>query len=205
MQDVGGRRDRVGAVEERAAGELGRGDEADGRRLVAGDLAVLARRDDGLLHLVVRGEDFGRVGEVVAGLQGDLVGLHDLRVLLELRAYPFERRLHRAVVEPVEQAEREEVLAAIHLLARQLDAGLLQSADVDRRDRELVDAVAAQRIVFERVRRVVGLLQVLLVELVGVDDDCAAVFEVCEVHLKRRRVHGDQNVRLVAGRSYVAA
>ncbi len=205
VQDVGGGRDRVGAVEERLAREFRRGDEADGGRLVARDLAVLAGRDDGLLDRVVGGEDLGRVGEVVAGLQGDLVGARDLRRLRELRLNPVERVLHRAVVEPVEDAEREEVLAAIHLLARELDARLLQSADVQGRDRQAVDAVAFQRLVFERVRRVVGLLQVLLVELVGVDDDRAAVFEVGEVHLQRRRVHGDEDVRLVAGRADVAA
>ena len=205
MQYVGGGRDRVGAVEERAAREFGGGDEADGGGLVPSYLSVLARRDDGLANLVVRRENFRGVGEVVAGLQGDLVGADDLGVLLELRADPFERRLHRSVVEPVEEPQREEVLAAIHLLARELHAGLLERAYVDGRDGEAVDAITLQRVVFERVRGVVGLLQVLLVELVGVDDDGAAVFEVFEVHLQRRGVHRDQNVRLVAGRAYVAA
>ena len=68
-----------------------------------------------------------------------------------------------------------------------------------------MDAVSFQRVVFERAGGVVGLLQVLLVELVGVDDDGAAVFEVFEVHLQGRGVHRDKNVRLVAGRAYVAA
>jgi hypothetical protein len=68
-----------------------------------------------------------------------------------------------------------------------------------------VDAVAAQRPVFERVRVVVGLLEVLLVELVGVDDEGAAVFEVGEVDLEGGRVHGDEDAGLVAGRADVAA
>ena len=44
VQDVGGRRDRVGAEEERQARAVRGGDQAEGQRDVAGDVAVGARR-----------------------------------------------------------------------------------------------------------------------------------------------------------------
>ena len=44
VEDVRGRRDRVAAEEQRQPAALGGGDQAEGQRLVAGDLAVAARR-----------------------------------------------------------------------------------------------------------------------------------------------------------------
>ena len=44
VQDVRGRRDRVGAEEQRQPGPPGRGDQAVGQRAVAGDVPVGARR-----------------------------------------------------------------------------------------------------------------------------------------------------------------
>ena len=44
VQNVAGRRDRIAAVEQVAAAALGGGDQAPGHGLVAGDVAVLARR-----------------------------------------------------------------------------------------------------------------------------------------------------------------
>ena len=53
VQDVAGRRDRVAAVEQRPARELAGGEEAQRRRLVAGDVAVEAGLQLRLRHVVV--------------------------------------------------------------------------------------------------------------------------------------------------------
>ena len=70
---------------------------------------------------------------------------------------------------------------------------------VMRGDLDLEDPVAVEAAVLERVGRVAGLLEVAVVELVGVDDDDAAGLEVAEVGLERRRVHRHQHVGRVAG------
>jgi len=46
-------------------------------------------------------------------------------------------------------------------------------------------------------------LEIFFGELVGVDDQRAAFFEIGKVHLQGRRIHGHQNVRLIAGRADV--
>ena len=61
-----------------------------------------------------------------------------------------------------------------------------------------MELVVLEAAVLERVDGVVGLLEVAVVELVGVDDDDAAALEVAEVGLERRRVHRDQYVGLIA-------
>src|SRR5262249_25143737 len=71
--------------------------------------------------------------------------------------------------------------------------------------RNLEDAIARKRAVTERVGRVTGLLQVALVELVGVQDEDAARLQVPDVDFERRGVHRHQNLRLVARRADVAA
>ena len=64
-----------------------------------------------------------------------------------------------------------------------------------------MDAVTGQRrIVFERIGRVARLAQVAAIEGVLVEDQRAALLEVAQVRLERRRVHGDQRVDRVAGR-----
>ena len=68
MQNVGGRRDGIRPVEQRPSGELRSSHKPDCRRFVAGNLAILAGSDLGFPDGEVRSEDFGRVGEVVAGL-----------------------------------------------------------------------------------------------------------------------------------------
>ena len=57
-----------------------------------------------------------------------------------------------------------------------------------------------ERAVGQRVRRVAGLVQVLLGERVAVDDQRAAGRQVDDVGLERRRVHRDEDVGLVARR-----
>ena len=63
--------------------------------------------------------------------------------------------------------------------------------------------VRLERPVLERVRRVAGLLEVPIAEGVAVDDERAALAEVGEVRLQRRRVHRHEHVGLVAGREDV--
>src|SRR5947209_7769810 len=101
MKDVGRGRYRVRAVEERAASELRCGDEAYGRRFVAGYLAILARSYLRLLDRVVCSENFRSVREVISGLKRDFVGLYHLRVLRKLLMNPSDGLLHRAIIKPV--------------------------------------------------------------------------------------------------------
>ena len=94
--------------------------------------------------------------------------------LRELLVDALERRLERPLVEPVDQAQREEVLAAVASFAPSPVS--LAAAAVQLVDRHLDQAVALERAVFERVVCVAGLLQVAGAEGVVVDDEDAAVF-----------------------------
>ena len=93
-------------------------------------LRVLAGRQLGLRHVVLRVDRFGRFAVVVAGLQRGRVGLGDLRLLAELVVDVPQRRLERPIVQPEHQAHREEVAAAVGFL-------LAQSEPFDRQPREL--------------------------------------------------------------------
>ena len=66
VEDVGGRRDRVGAEEQRQPRLHAAGDQAVGQRQVAGDVAVGARRHRRRLDLVGHREGLGRLAEVPA-------------------------------------------------------------------------------------------------------------------------------------------
>ena len=70
VQDVGGRGDRVRAEHERQAGAVGGGDQAQGERGVAGDVAVGARRHLRGGDVVGRGEVLGGLAVVPAGASG---------------------------------------------------------------------------------------------------------------------------------------
>ena len=84
VQDVRGRRDRVGAEEQRQAGQLRGGDEPVGQGRVADDVPVGARRQRRGLDLVPDRERLGGLAEVPARLEGGHVGLHDLGLAGEL-------------------------------------------------------------------------------------------------------------------------
>ena len=198
VQDVRGRRDRVGAVKQRSLGQLRGSHEAEGRGLVAGDVAVLAGLEAGGRDDVALVEDLGRLAEVVAGLESPLVALGDDRPLGELLVDPDEGRVHRALVEPEHEAQGEEVLGQVDLLVGELEA--LGGTSVERRDRDREDAVGRQRAVRQGVARVADLVEVDGREGVLVDDEGAARREVAEVRLEGRRVHGHEDVGLVAGR-----
>ena len=116
----------------------------------------------------------------------------------ELRVDPVDRRLHAPLVQPEHHAEREEVLREVLLLARHLEP--VERALVQRRDRDLEDGVGLERAVGQRIARVGGLVQVLLGERIAVDDERTARRQIHDVRLQRRRVHRDEDVRLVARR-----
>ena len=196
------RRDRVGAEEEVEAGELRGRDQPVGERGVAADLPVDARHHLRRRDLVADREVLGGLAVGVAGLEGGRVRLRDLGPLGELPLDELERPLGGTVVEPAHQPEREEVLRALGLAGGDpLDP--LQGADRHRRQRDLVDVVVGERAVLERALLVARLLQVALLEGVGVDDQRAALGQVADVCLQRRRVHRDEHVRRVAGREDV--
>ena len=74
VEDVRGRRDRVGAEGDGQLGQLTGGDDAPGQRDVARDAGVLARRQRGRAHLEAVADRLGRLAEVVAGHEGRPVG-----------------------------------------------------------------------------------------------------------------------------------
>ncbi len=195
MEDVTGRRDGVGTVEEVAPGQLAGSHEPQRRGFVAGDVAVRARRERGWLDPVVGVEELGGLAEGVAGLEGAQVGLGDDRPGRELLLDPLDGRLHGPLVEPEHEPEGEEVLGQVHLLGGHVKA--FESTRVELADGDLEDVVVVERAVRQRIVLVAGLGQVLLVEGVLVDDDGAAARDVVEVGPQRRRVHGHQHVRRV--------
>ncbi len=196
MEDVGGRRDRVRAVEEGPACELRGGQHAERGRLIAGDVAVGPGREVGRGNAVVGVEDLGRLAEGVARLECPLVRLGDDRPLAELVVDPADRPVHFPAVQPEHDPESEEVLRQVLLLARHVEP--VERALVERRDRDLEEGVLLERAVGQRVGGIAGLVEVLLGECVAVDDEGATGREVADVRLQCCRVHRDEDVGLVA-------
>ena len=199
LEDAARRRDRVGAEDDGDLRALRGGEEAPGQRAIARHAPVGARRHLRGLDAVVLGEHLRRLAEGMAGLEHADVRLDVGLVLGEALLDGVEGRIERTRVDPRDEAEREEVLAALLLLRVQgkvLEPLHRHAADVD-----LVEAVLLpQRGVLERILGVAGLVQVALVEGRRVDDEDPARLEVGEVHLERRGVHGHQRVELVARR-----
>ena len=202
LEDRARGRDRVRAEEEVEPGQLRGGDQPVGERGVAGDLAVDARGQLRRRDLVADREVLRGLAVRVAGLERGRVRLRDLGPLAELLLDELERPLGGPVVEPAHQPEREEVLRALGL-ARGDPLDPLQRLDRHRGQRDLVHVVVGERAVLERVRLVAGLLQVALLERVGVDDQRAALGQVLHVRAQRGRVHRHEHVRRVAGREDV--
>ena len=95
VQDVRGGGDRVGAQEERQAGPQRGRDQPVGQRQVPGDVAVLPARQRRRLHLIGDREGFGRLAEVVPGLERGRVGGRDIGLVGELGRDEVERALGR--------------------------------------------------------------------------------------------------------------
>ncbi len=197
MQELGGRRDRVARVEQAEAAAFGGGHEPPGERLCARDVPVGPRRRGRGLDLVRGREQLGRLAEVVARLERRDVRVVDLRLVAELLVQPVEGHVGRPAEHPRDQAEGEHVLRALGLLARQPQ--LLDRSYGDRGHRDAVDPVPVQRPVRERIGREPRLVEVALGERVLVDDDGAALLHRAELGLQGRRVHRDQDVRVIAG------
>src|SRR5262249_4825410 len=138
------------------------------RCLIAGDVPIFARCDCSAADTIMCSEYLSRIRVSKSRFQRrEVCGLH--LGLLELYLYPLLGRLQRTIIKPVHQSEGPEVLAAIDLFWRKLHRVPKRSA-VERRDRQLEQAISAQGPVFERVRLIARLLQIVLVEGVRIDD-----------------------------------
>ena len=62
------------------------------------------------------------------------------------------------------------------------------------------NAVLVERVVFERVAGHLRLAQVRLLETVAVDNQNSVRFQIRDVYLQRRGIHGNQHVDRVARR-----
>ncbi len=198
VQDVAGRCDRIGAVDHRNLRALRCRQDSPGEGAIAGHGPVESRRHLGRLDGVVLAEDLRRLAEGVARLEHAGVGLRDVLVLGEPLLDPRQRRFERPRVDPGDQAQREEVLGPVLLLRveRQVLDGLVGEA----RHVDLVQPIALpERRLVERVRGVPGLVEVALVERLGVDDEEPARLEVPQMDLGRGRVHCDQTVEPITG------
>jgi hypothetical protein len=197
VEDVRGGRDRIRTQEERQLRLHTGRDEPERERLIAGDVPVRPRRQLRGRHLVLGRKAFGRLAEGIAGLERALVRLGDLRPFRELLLEEVDRALGRTRVEPRHEPEREHVLRALRLAAR--EAGPFDRLERERRQRHIVHAELVERAVLERVGGVTGLLQVAVVERVAVDDQRPARRQVFEICAQSRGVHRDENLRRVAG------
>src|SRR6266436_4531676 len=139
MQDVRSRSNRVTALEKRQARLLRRGDKPECQRLVTAHASVESRGELGRRNLITDLERFRSFAVRIAAFQRELVRFHEQRLVLELVLNPADRRLARAVVEPVAHAQREEVFAAVHRLG--VEAQMLQGTpgqpfELDRKQPE---------------------------------------------------------------------
>lgn len=196
MQDVGRRSDGIAAVDQRRPGLLRGGDQTQGDGLVAGHLATAPRRDLSLGDAVVDRQSFDRFAKVVAGLERPGIGLEHSGILGELIPDPLQRRFQGPIVQPEDQAQGEEIPAAVSLTLAELDVG--QGRPVERGDRGLQQLIPFQRSVFQGVGGVAGLVQVGRAETIGIDDEDAAVFQVLEVRFQGGGVHGHQGIEAIA-------
>ena len=198
MQDVGRRRDRVGAVEEGPASKPGCRQEAECCRLVAGDVAIHPGFEVGGRNDVALVEDLGRLTKGVAGLERALVGLRDHGSGRELLIDPAQGRIHAPLVQPEHDPEGEEVLRQVDLLVRHFEP--FEGPGVERRDRDLEDGVLLERTVGQGTAGVGRLVQVLLRERVTVYDQRAARWQIADIGLEGGRIHRHEDVGLVTGR-----
>ena len=119
-------------------------------------------------------------------------------LLLNLSSIQRSVRIHRAVVEPVAHAEREEILAAVHALG--VEAQIFQRGARELGQLDGKEAIAVERMILQRVHGHLRLAQIRLAEVVEVDDQDAVGLQVGEIHFQRRGIHGDQRVDAVARR-----
>ena len=142
-------------------------------------------------------ERFGGFAVAVARLHGQLVGFGQQRLVLELVVQPVKGVVHRAVVEPVAHAQREEILAAVHGLG--VETEVFEGAAREALKFNGEKAKLVERVVFQRIHGHLRLAQVVFGEAVVVDDEDAVGLQVADVHLQRRGIHGHQHVHGIAG------
>ena len=198
MQHVGSRGDGVGAEEQFQSGFLGGGDEAVGRGLVAGDVHVAS----GHLHLALDAAggvcDGGVciVSVVPSGVDDLDVGFGHFGLLAELLADEVFGYLEVAVEEPAHQTDGKHVAAfqdGLVVHARRGQAVFHHRGDGGSDD-FLLDAH-----LFDGVLCLEGgLLQVGLLEGVGVNDNGAVGLDELILCLQCGCVHSHQYVTLVA-------
>jgi hypothetical protein len=204
VQQVGGGRDRIGAEDERQAGLGGRRDQPERRRVRAVDVAVRAGQDLVVgLDLDLQVDQLRRLAEAPAGAERGEVGLRHRR-LAELGAHPSFGDVRRPVIEPAQDAEREQVLGLLRVAAGDA-VDDLDGAGRERAHRDPLDRERLQRAVLERVGRVARLLHRAHGEGILIEEDRRASAHERQVGLQCCGIHRHQHVGRVARREDVAA
>ena len=196
MENVAGRSDGVGTVEQPLAGARCRSHQAVGNRPVPRDAGVNASPEFGPIDLVTGRERFGVLAVVPPGLECADIGLDQDRRFLELPLHPLERFFYGAVVQPRTQAERKKVLAPNHGPVGKLEVGQLGGGQFGNRDFEQAYP-RGEHLVLQRVPFESGLAEIGRIERVGIDNERATIAQLASMDRQRGRVHGNQNVRLV--------
>ncbi len=164
-----GRRDRVAGVDELLVRQLCRGDEAEDGGFVAGDLAIGARLDLRLRHLVLNRQQSRPFRRSCSRPSEPACSHHVLRVLGELVANPLQRDI-QAAARTSSTRGRGRRSSCSDRLPRGRELALGHGFARELRHRHADDAIALQAAVFERADLVRGLLEVRDAEGVGVDD-----------------------------------
>ena len=206
LENARGRRDRIGAEDDGDLGPLRRGEKTPGEGAIARHAAIDPRRHLGRLDAVVLREHLRRLPEGVPRLEDPDIGLDERGILREALLDGVERGIERPRVDPGDEPEREEVLAALLLLGvhgQVFERLLRHGADVHLVQPELLGETRLVEGVLRLalgVFRIAGLFQVALVEGRRVDDEDAALLEIAQVHLEGGRIHGHQRVEMIARR-----
>ena len=121
VQHVTRRRDRIAAVDQRLAGQARGRDASQRESLIPIDDAIFARFGGCRRYPVLHSEAVTVFAVAVSRVERTPVGFGDLRHTGELPVEPLLAGLNRAIVEPAEQSEREEILAAALLPCVDID------------------------------------------------------------------------------------
>ena len=117
MEDVRRWGDRVAGQEEVALSEFRRRHKSECSRFVSGDVSIRPWLEVRRRNAVVRVEDLCGLTKRVARVQRALVRLGNCIFPCKLFGDPLLRSRHGALVEPEHDAEGEEVLGELNLLA----------------------------------------------------------------------------------------